>query len=193
MVSWRHSEHDVVQGHGWFELRPRRRQSQAAVSFCHGGERRYGKESTWGRVRNDGVAHRESNGGLSRLRDGLMVTNQAAGIAGTEVEEDVRDGDAVLPRLFGSVWMRRAKMQSSGSRRGSKGVVVAAVNGVGALRLVRSAMGERAEGRGEVVSKGERGQGSLGVSRREGEAGGGKQELEPAACAGALSRRQQQL
>ena len=76
-----------------------------------------------------------------------MVTNQAAGIAGTEVEEDVRDGDAVLPRLFGSAWTRRAKMRSSGLPRGSEGVVVAAVNGVGVLWLVRSAMGERAEGR----------------------------------------------
>ena len=72
-------------------------------------------------------------------------------------------------------------------------MVVAATNGIGALRLVQSAMGERAEGRGEVAGEGERGQGSLGVSRREGEAEGGKQELEPAACASALSRRQQQL
>ena len=80
-----------------------------------------------------------------------MVTNQAAGITSTEVEEDVRDGDAMLPRLFGSAWTRRAKMQSSGSRRGSEGVVVAATNGIGALRLVQSAMGERAEGRGETV------------------------------------------
>ena len=72
-------------------------------------------------------------------------------------------------------------------------MVVAAANGVGALWLVRSAMGERAEGRGEVAGEGERGQGSVGISRREGEAGGGKQELEPAACAVALSRRQQQL
>ena len=79
-------------------------------------------------------------------------------------------------------------MRSSVSWRGSKGMVVAAVNGVGALWLVRSAMGERAEGRGEVAGEGEKGQGSLGVSRREGKAGGGKQELEPAACAGALSR-----
>ena len=85
------------------------------VSFGHGGEQRYNKESTRGRVGNDGGAHRESNGGLSGLGDGLMVTNQAAGIAGTEVEEDVQDGDAVLPRLFGSAWTRRAKMRSSGS------------------------------------------------------------------------------
>ena len=82
------------------------------MSFGDGGEWRYGKETTRGRVGNDGGAHRESDGGLSRLGDGLMVTNQAVGIASTEVEEDVRDGDAVLPRLFGSAWTRRAKMWS---------------------------------------------------------------------------------
>ena len=101
-----------MHGRDSFELKPRRRQGRAAVSFSDGGERRYGKETTRGRVGNDGGAHRESDGGLSGLRDSLMVTNQAAGITGTEVEEDVRDGDAVLPRLFGSAWTRRAKMRS---------------------------------------------------------------------------------
>ena len=59
------------------------------------------------------------------------------GIAGTEVEEDIQDGDAVLPRFLGSAWTKRAMMRISGTRRGSEGVVVAAVVLIGGGGVVR--------------------------------------------------------
>ena len=87
--------------------------------------------------------------------------------------------------------------RSSGTRRGSEGVAAATTNDVSALRLVRSAMGERAEGRGEVPGEGERGQGSLGVSRLEGEAGGGRVRLHarhtPASPSGRRLKKQAAL
>ena len=68
--------------------------------------------------------------------------------------------------------------RSSGTRRGSEGVAAATANGVGALRLVRSAMGERAEGRDEVAGEGERGQGSLASPWRREDRAKGEQEVE---------------
>ena len=59
------------------------------------------------------------------------------GIAGTEVEEDIQDGEVVLPRFLGSAWMKRATMWSSGMRRGSEGVAVAAVVLIGGGGAVR--------------------------------------------------------
>ena len=66
------------------------------------------------------MAHGELDGADGG--EALDVTNQVAGIAGTEVEEDVRDDDAVLPRLLGSAWATRTTMQSSGTRRRGEGV-----------------------------------------------------------------------
>ena len=82
-------------------------------------------------------AHSASVEGLSELGAGLTVANQAAGITGTEVEEDIQDGDAVLPRFLGSAWTKRATMRSSGTRKGSEGVVVATVVLIGGGGVVR--------------------------------------------------------
>ena len=67
------------------------------------------------------MAHGESVDADGRAGEALDATNQAAGIAGTEVEEDVRDGDAVLPRLLGSVWTKRTTMRSLWTWRKGEG------------------------------------------------------------------------
>ena len=72
------------------------------------------------------MAHGESDGADGGAGEALDAANQATEIAGTEVEEDVRGGDAALPWLLGSGWTRRTTMRSSGIRRGSEGVAVAA-------------------------------------------------------------------
>jgi len=43
------------------------------------------------------VAHDESDGADGGAEEALDAANQATEIAGTKVEEDVRDGDAALP------------------------------------------------------------------------------------------------
>ena len=73
------------------------------------------------------MAHGESDGADGGAGEALDATNQAAGIADTDVEEDVRDGDAVLPRLLGSAWMKKTTMRSSRSHRQGEGWPVAAV------------------------------------------------------------------
>ena len=101
------------------------------------------------------MAHSESAGADGGAREALDKTNQAAGIAGTEVGEDVRDGDAVLPRLLGSAWTKRTTMRSFLVRRRSVGCTVAAVNGVGGDELRSGCTGERAE-EGEEHGESER-------------------------------------
>ena len=95
-----------------------------------------GSDGRLGEGKRDG-AHSASGEGLSELGEGLTVANQASGITNTEVEEDIRDGDAVLPRFLGSAWTKRATMRSSRTQRGSQEVVVAAmvfIGGGGAVR-----------------------------------------------------------
>ena len=58
------------------------------------------------------MAHSESDGADGGAGEALDAANQATEIAGTEVGEDVRGGDAALPWLLGSGWTRRTTMRS---------------------------------------------------------------------------------
>ena len=84
------------------------------------------------------MAHGESAGADGGAGEALDATNQAAGITSTEVEEDVRDGDAVLPRLLGSAWTKRTTMRSSGTRRRGEGVALATGTAIGVGKLARA-------------------------------------------------------
>jgi len=94
------------------------------------------------------VAHGESDGADGGAGEALDAANQATEIAGTEVGEDVRGGDAALPWLLGSGWTRRTTMRSSEIRRGSEGVAVAAAVTNGGDDGVRPFAGERNRGGG---------------------------------------------
>ena len=94
------------------------------------------------------MAHGESDGADGGAGEALDAANQATEIAGTEVEEDVRGGDAALPWLLGSGWTRRTMMRSSGIRRGSEGVAVAAAVTNGGDDGVRPFAGEGNRGGG---------------------------------------------
>ena len=84
------------------------------------------------------MAHGESAGADGGAGEALDKTNQAAGITGTEVGEDVRDSDAVLPRLLGSAWTKRTMMRSSGTRQRGKGVALATGTAIGVGELTRA-------------------------------------------------------
>ena len=94
------------------------------------------------------MAHSESAGADGGAREALDKTNQAAGIAGTEVGEDARDGDAVLPRLLGSAWTKRTTMRSLWTWRKGDGVALgtAAANGGGGRFRVRAREDRGGEG-----------------------------------------------
>ena len=96
------------------------------------------------------MAHGESDGADGGAGEALDAANQATEIAGTEVEEDVRGGDAALPWLLGSGWTRRTRedRQSSGIRRESEGVAVAAAVTNGGDDGVRPFAGEGNRGGG---------------------------------------------
>ena len=94
------------------------------------------------------MAHGESAGADGGAGEALDKTNQAAGIASTEVGEDVRDGDAVLPGLLGSVWMKRTTMRSLWTWRKGEGVALgtAAANVGGGRFRVRARENRGGEG-----------------------------------------------
>ena len=127
------------------------------------------------------MAHGESDGADGGAGEALDAANQATGIAGTEVEEDVRGGDAALPWLLGSGWTRRTMMRSSGIRRGSEGVAVAAAVTNGGDDGVRPFAGEGNRGEGGVPERerDDRGGSRPSSWRREGvgEAATAKQEV----------------
>ena len=133
------------------------------------------------------MAHGESDGADGGAGEALDAANQATEIAGTEVEEDVRGGDAALPWLLGSGWTRRTTMRSFwiGRRDEWWSVAVAmASGGDGDSRVARgreSGEGERGSREREAVEGVE-----ASPWRREGvgEAATAKQEV-----AGALRAR----
>ena len=118
------------------------------------------------------MAHGESDGADGGAGDALDAANQATEIAGTEVEEDVRGGDAALPWLLGSGWTRRTTMRYFWiGRRGEWWSVAVAMasGGDGDSRVARgreSGEGERGSREREAV---EGGRGRLrGVARGSG-------------------------
>ena len=127
------------------------------------------------------MAHGESDGADGGAGEALDAANQATEIAGTEVGEDVRGGDAALPWLLGSGWTRRTTMRSFWiGRRGEWWSVAVAMasGGDGDSRVARgreSGEGERGSREREEVEGVE----GVSVASRgsrggcHGEAGGG--------------------
>ena len=93
------------------------------------------------------MTHGDDEGTLGEVGDGPEPANLTKMAGGSEVE-DVRGGDAALPWLLGSGWTRRTTMRSSGIRRGSEGVAVAAAVTNGGDDGVRPFAGERNRGGG---------------------------------------------
>ena len=149
------------------------------------------------------MAHGESDGADGGAGEAVDAANQATEIAGTEVGEDVRGGDAALPWLLGSGWTRRTTMRSFWiGRRGEWWSVAVAMasGGDGDSRVARGR--ESGEGeRGPERERRSRGVEAVFVASRggrggcHGEAGGGRRrracvQHAAASCAG-TGRRQE--
>ena len=96
------------------------------------------------------MAHGESDGADGGAGEALDAANQATEIAGTEVGEDVRGGDAALPWLLGSGWTRRTTMRSLWTWRKAEGVALGTAAAV-AFGCVRER--EQRRGRSSGVSE----------------------------------------
>ena len=99
-----------------FELRPRRRQGRAAVSFWYGGDRWLRHEFVKGSRGKWSGAHSDDEGTLGEVGDGPEPTNLTEMAGGPEVEEGIDGGVAVRPGLRGSSRRCFASLRSYWSR-----------------------------------------------------------------------------